>query len=197
VPPGLHAIPGGWTPGGKEPRCMVKGTLGSGRRADPHPAQAHPAAGRNPRRPRKPSRCASTGGWSCSGSSPSGSPRRRWAAGEADAAEEPRHGNQTGDASRLHPASPAHQQPSAEHPGLGPGGCSPPGRWHPDLNSADLDAAERIVAERPLHRDRGGRGVHHPRAAPGQHRGRQVRARRTARGRGGRHLGAGEAVTAH
>jgi hypothetical protein len=40
----------------------VEGSLGSGRRADPHPAQAHPAAGRNPRRPTKPSRCASMAG---------------------------------------------------------------------------------------------------------------------------------------
>ena len=65
----------------------------------------------------------------------------------------------------------------------------------PQLHTIDLDAAERIVAERPLHRDRGGRGVHHPRAAPGQHRGRQVRARRrAARGRGGRQ-GAAVGVT--
>jgi hypothetical protein len=74
-----------------------------------------------------------------------------------------------------------HEQPSAEHLGLGLGGCSPPGRWHPraEHHRPERRRAHRCRA-RPLHRDRGGRGVHHPRAAPGQHRCRQVTARRRA-----------------
>jgi hypothetical protein len=60
---------------------------------------------------------------------------------------------------------------SAEHPGLGLGGCSPPGRWHPrpEQHRPGRRRAHRCRA-RPLHGDRGGRGVNHPRAAQDQHR---------------------------
>jgi hypothetical protein len=67
----------------------------------------------------------------------------------------------------------------------------------PELHTIDLDATERIVAERPLHGDRGGRCVNHPRPRRPAPLSTGHGAAAGSQGRGGRHLGAGAAVTAH
>ena len=177
---------------------MVKGTLGSGRRADPHSAipleRTRPLAG-------------TRGGQG----SPAAAPRR--VAGAAQGHRRAgRRGAGGGRGGRRGGGAPAWKpdggcQPAASRiasPPAALGGASwagsrgllaawalasrscTPSTWTPP--SASLPSARSSG-------DRGGRGVHHPRAAPGQHRGRQVRARRrAARGRGGRQ-GAAVGVT--
>ena len=113
--------------------------------------------------------------------SPAAAPR--WLAGAAQGGSElvaaaPRPGRRTRrrspgiEARRGMPAgwipNRRHEQPSAEHLGLGLGGCSPPGRWHPraEHHRPGRRRAHRCRA-RPLHGDRGGRGVHHPKGCVG------------------------------
>jgi hypothetical protein len=134
-------------PKGKEPWCTVEGSLGSGRRADPHPDRAHPAAGRNPRRPRKPSRCTSTGGWSCPGCLRAGRRgavgRRGCGRGGGAPASKPDRGMPAG-------CIPARQRTSSPRRSIlvWVWCCTRPSPPPTELNTADLDAAERIVAER-------------------------------------------------
>jgi hypothetical protein len=118
-------------------------------------------------------------GWSCSGGLRAG---RRGAGGRPGRRTwrrspgiEARRGMPTG-CILYRQQSPAHQQPSAEHPGLGPGAAHRLGAGIPDLNTT-----ERIVAERaPLHGDRGGRGVPPPSGRAGLSPCQQVTVRRRA-----------------